>query len=422
MNYSTQLLRFIGQIGYDLDGRMLIEGETITPTVKPFLYKPNVRVGLLSQEVLKRIQSQMIKGVATALPKTSLIPVAKHSGLEHDNPYCYHLLKHISLEAFAVTYALKQEPALQSLISERPLARAFTNTKYILSVIGGDDTYNALIQTLHDLIISLGYLRAQVPVIKGGDVTQQHQRQEDGQRRTSTPNSGSKYKKHTIQQGDTVQSISQAYFGVVTEWRRIMQYNSLKYPYIVSREQKLKNPERFVTIGDIITIPIETSFLDRAVDDFGKRDRELVLSLALGKDISMIANERHFSSKGTSDEILELSANSKGDIQITIGVENLKQAVIARLLTPRGSLLMHPDYGSELHLMFGRATQEQAKFIEIEFISTIKKDGRIGEVTVVESYVREGQYYGEFTVEVKSIDTQLDLIMASSPDGNFTLQ
>lgn len=231
------------------------------------------------------------------------------------------------------------------------------------------------------------------------------------------------YRKHTIRYGDTVQSISQRHFGTVEEWRRIVRYNNLVYPYIVgSSEEKKKNPESLVTVGDTITIPIETSFMDRAVDDFGRKDRELIMSLALGRDLSITANENFFNTRGTSDEILEMSASNKGDLRTTIGAENLKQALIARLLTPMGSLLMHPDYGSNLHQMFGRATVEQARLIEIEVLSTIKKDGRVRDARAVESYIYGDTYYGEYEVDIQSIDEQLRIIMESSPDGNFVLR
>jgi len=44
------------------------------------------------------------------------------------------------------------------------------------------------------------------------------------------------------------------------------------------------------------------------------------------------------------------------DLDVVSGRENLAQALILRLLTPRGSLaaLGHPDYGSRLHELIGR--------------------------------------------------------------------
>ena len=44
-----------------------------------------------------------------------------------------------------------------------------------------------------------------------------------------------------------------------------------------------------------------------------------------------------------------------GDVDITIGRDNLVQAIINRLLTRRGELatLGHPDYGSRLHELIG---------------------------------------------------------------------
>src|SRR5947209_14155752 len=44
------------------------------------------------------------------------------------------------------------------------------------------------------------------------------------------------------------------------------------------------------------------------------------------------------------------------DLQVVSGTDNLAQAVLMRLLTPRGELaaLGHPEYGSRLHELVGR--------------------------------------------------------------------
>lgn len=42
------------------------------------------------------------------------------------------------------------------------------------------------------------------------------------------------------------------------------------------------------------------------------------------------------------------------DIGIISGLDNLYQAIQNRLLTPMGSLLLHPTYGSRLHSLIGK--------------------------------------------------------------------
>lgn len=232
-----------------------------------------------------------------------------------------------------------------------------------------------------------------------------------------------RYKKHIIQQGDTVQNIAQIETGSVHEWQTIVNYNKLSYPYIVSSvQEKMKNPERLVTYGDMIIIPVEASLLDTDVSKLGPRDQELIMSLALGRDLAMTSNTNYFRGKGSSSEILEMSANNKGDIATVAGVENLKQALITRLLTPKGSLLLHPNYGSDLHNMLGMpATETQMIVIENEILSTIKKDGRVESAYSEGSTVAEETYTGTFTVNLFSLQAYFTLVVEGDQNGRIAL-
>lgn len=232
-----------------------------------------------------------------------------------------------------------------------------------------------------------------------------------------------RYKKYTVNYGDTVQSIAQGQAGDVSFWHDIISYNKLEYPYIVDTvAEKMKNPEGLVTFGDSIIIPIEVDLLDTDVDALGNRDRELILSLALGRDLSMTDDEDYFKSRGGQDEIFSLSANDKGDVQTTSGVVNLKQAILARLLTPRGSLLLHPTYGSNINDLIGkRATLDNLVIIEDEIVATIKKDSRVRTVNAESSYIEEGTYHGEFTVYLHSLQEYFSFVVQGDANGQIAL-
>lgn len=232
-----------------------------------------------------------------------------------------------------------------------------------------------------------------------------------------------RYKKHIVRHGDTIQSIAQMQTGSVHDWQKIVNYNKLAYPYIVDTvEEKLKKPEQLVTLGDTLIIPVEASLLDTDVSKLGPRDQDLILSLALGSDLAMTTNEDYYRGKGGSNDILELGSNPKGDIAIVSGVENLKQALIARLLTPKGSLLLHPNYGSDLHNMLGvKATETQMIVIENEILSTIKKDGRVESVVSNGSSIEEETYRGSFTVNLFSLQQYFNLVVEGDERGQIIL-
>lgn len=232
-----------------------------------------------------------------------------------------------------------------------------------------------------------------------------------------------RYRKYSIGYGDTIQSIAQTQAGKVDLWHKIVQYNKLEYPYIVDTvEMKIKNPEGWVTIGDTIVIPIEVDLLDTNVKELNNRDQELILSLALGRDLSMTADEGYFKTRGSHDEIFSLSASDKGDVKTVQGVENLKQALIARLLTPMGSLLLHPRYGSTIHELIGKKnTVDNMRILEDEIVKTLKKDSRVERVYAESSYIEEDTYHGEFTVYLSSLEEYFSFVIEGDNRGQIAL-
>ncbi|MBI3953335.1 MAG: DUF2634 domain-containing protein [Chloroflexi bacterium] len=83
------------------------------------------------------------------------------------------------------------------------------------------------------------------------------------------------------------------------------------------------------------------------------------------------------------------TASARGrvlDLRTTSGAENLAQAVIMRLLTPRGELaaLAHPDYGSRLHQLVGRQNTETTRnLVKLYILESLKMEPRIEKVREV---------------------------------------
>jgi phage baseplate assembly protein W len=68
------------------------------------------------------------------------------------------------------------------------------------------------------------------------------------------------------------------------------------------------------------------------------------------------------------------------DIGIVSGQNNLAQAIITRLLTPRGELAVfgHPEYGSRLHELVGRPnTATTRNLIKLYILESLKQESRI---------------------------------------------
>lgn len=228
-----------------------------------------------------------------------------------------------------------------------------------------------------------------------------------------------RYRKHIITREDTLQTISQRYTGDIQQWIRIAEYNNLRYPYLVdTTKEKEKQPEKVLTVGDTILIPIEQNMLDVDASSLGNRDRDLIMSLSLGMDLDVSGGDKRYQQHGTRDEVLELTGDGSGDIAIARGVDNIKQALIARLLTRKGALINHPNYGSELEDLIGEPANSMTKeLVDNEILRTLKKDRRISEVRLVSSNINNEVYFGEFEIYLYSIDEMFTLVVENNEEG-----
>lgn len=82
----------------------------------------------------------------------------------------------------------------------------------------------------------------------------------------------------------------------------------------------------------------------------------------------------------------QLGPGGKGqmvDLTIASGRDNLAQAIIMRLLTPRGELaaLGHPQYGSRLHELVGEVnTETKRNLVRLYILETLQREPRIEEI------------------------------------------
>lgn len=178
---------------------------------------------------------------------------------------------------------------------------------------------------------------------------------------------------HVIITGDTLQRLA-AQYGV-DSWESIAYLNDLKYPFIIDEivlsNQKLNNIKY---LGDTLLIPVTVATeIDYITDtELQKRTYGCDLYLDFNSNDSSILS---FESQG------QLKVNSSGDIEQTIGVENIKQAILLRLTTRYGELPMHSDYGSDFMDMIGLPkTQANLTKMKLEIIKIFKKDARVSDV------------------------------------------
>ena len=227
-----------------------------------------------------------------------------------------------------------------------------------------------------------------------------------------------RYKTHEIAYGDTLEYISQEYYGTPIRWYEIVEFNNLEYPYIVySDEEKKTNVEGLVTLGDIIRIPDTSGEIDP--NSLTKEEKLDIIGVVMGKDISTITNSNYYESFGNSTEIMDFGS-SNGDLATVTGAENVKQAIINRLLTPLGSLLLHPEYGSSLHNIIGTPIVDGTPLIiDDEITKTILKDSRIANVIAKGSKIENDKYTGKFICELQGFEYVFELYITNSKDNIY---
>ncbi|GAK58620.1 conserved domain protein [Candidatus Vecturithrix granuli] len=82
------------------------------------------------------------------------------------------------------------------------------------------------------------------------------------------------------------------------------------------------------------------------------------------------------------------------DMGVVSGRDNLSQAIILRLLTPRGELsaLGHPEYGSRLHELIGeRNTDTKRSLIKLYILESLQMEPRIEKVVEITVEPAEGK-------------------------------
>lgn len=224
------------------------------------------------------------------------------------------------------------------------------------------------------------------------------------------------YRKHRINYGETIQAISQKYYQDTSYWVDIVEYNDLKYPYIVnSIEEKNKNINHLVTAGDTLIIPQEINVTSINPVDISKREQDVLVNYYLGSDIDVMSASQDYRKRGTSDEILRMT-DYKGDLSVSEGLDNIKQQLQMRLLTPKGSLILHPDYGSDLHKLFKENIPEVGLLIENEVIKTILTDTRTKSVETIDWRIEGNTYTGMFNVELTSIEQSIKFMLTRIED------
>lgn len=192
----------------------------------------------------------------------------------------------------------------------------------------------------------------------------------------------SQYVIHTVGAGDTIQAIGLLY-GV--DWTELVTINGLEYPYIdddlyINENESLDGVAK---IGSKLVIPTAGINIPNKTNN----SSEEIEKYAFGSDLDLFSLEETETHVVNLEVEGQLTDDTKGDIKLSEGIANLRQQLILRLGTPKGALLLHPEFGSKIYRYIGkRITVELLTKIKLEVQECLLGDFRVlgvSNITVV---------------------------------------
>lgn len=159
-----------------------------------------------------------------------------------------------------------------------------------------------------------------------------------------------------IQRGDTLQAIAARELGDASRWAELIAYNGLVPPFVTDDVASAR--AGVLLSGSLLRVPAPVPVITTTTDP----DKVFEVDVALdGRGQMTVEN---------------------GDFSVVSGRANLRQALKHRVITDRGELMFHPNYGSLIRRLVGSVNGPTAALLAAQFAkSAVQADQRIKQVT-----------------------------------------
>lgn len=191
--------------------------------------------------------------------------------------------------------------------------------------------------------------------------------------------------------GETIQSIGRKYN---LPWQSIAEANELEYPWVDAEDinSDYKDNARVAKVGTTILIPTADTIAYTYNEEITNINEQV-----LGADLD-IFSELWEDVHNMEDGGL-LTDDLNGDLLIATGINNLRQQLLLKLQTEKGSLALHPDFGTNLVRYIGsRITQELLTKIALEIRKAIISDPRVKSMSDITMYHEGSTIQASFVV------------------------
>lgn len=181
-----------------------------------------------------------------------------------------------------------------------------------------------------------------------------------------------------MKNGDSIQKI--AYDYGIEDWRELIYFNNLEYPYIDSTKYNSGDVVgRVACVGNTIYIPSYNYEVSPRATNSRISDEDM-MNQAYGCDLDIytaIDDNGKAKNLDTTGQLL----NADHDLRLVKGIENLKQQINIKLSTRKGTLMLHPDWGCDVLDMCGtKGTKENLIDMMLMIKEALLEDFRIVEV------------------------------------------
>lgn len=184
------------------------------------------------------------------------------------------------------------------------------------------------------------------------------------------------YRLAETQYGDTLPVVAARELGDGNRWVELVWLNRLVPPYLTDDPDRLTGG--LILTGQLIRIPTPAGYVGT---DSNERSYE--------QDCALVDKQ--------------LQVTEGGDFAILKGVDNLRQQLTHRVVTPRGQAIRHPDYGCLIWRLVGKANGPIAGLLGSEYVrSALLSDYRVAAVTLSRASVEMDAI--KITTAVTAID------------------
>lgn len=156
--------------------------------------------------------------------------------------------------------------------------------------------------------------------------------------------------------GDTLQRVAAREMGDANRWPELVWINNLTSPYLTDTPAEAS--DTVLLTGSMIRIPAPTGVNTDATERAQVYER----------DCKMVKRR--------------LTDDGNGDFAVVSGTDNLTQQLKHRIVTPRGQLVRHPEYGCLVWLLQGKVTGPAANLLGAQYVkAALQADYRVSSVT-----------------------------------------